>query len=398
MDFWGIIKSSWQSLISNKRRSILTMLGIIIGIASVITILSIGNGVNKQMAKFVSADKSGMIKETIYYTQDDYYSNGLDQSDVNTIKNSPYADKIANIKLKRLENDSTTFDGYVGSQKVSNLNAKVVKGSGDVELVAGRKLTKADNELAQRNVTIENDFAKKNYGSAHAAVNQAIELGGLSYTVVGVVKMGADSSMEMPAQVWLPYNTFLGTQTASYPMVQLTIATKDKPGKVAQKVTEYLQKNGSQASSGKYQFEDEGATMASLQKYVSVIALFVSAVAGISLFIAGIGVMNMMYISVSERTQEIGIRLAVGATERHVLLQFLIEAVMLTLSGGVIGLALGAGLGKLITVVMDNPNITAVVTMNNVLMVFGVTTAIGIIFGWLPARQASRKNLIEILR
>lgn len=398
MDLWGIIKSSWQSLISNKRRSILTMLGIIIGIASVITILSIGNGVNKQMAKFVSADKSGMIKETIYYTQDDYFSNGLDQSDVNTIKNSPYADKIANVKLKCLESGSTTLDGYAGEQKLTNLNAKVVKGSGDVELIAGRKLAKSDNELAQRNVTIANDFAKKYYGSAHAAVNQAIELGGLSYTVVGVVKMGAGSSMEMPAQVWLPYNTFLGTQTASYPMVQLTIATKDKPGKVAQKVTDYLQKNGSQASSGKYQFEDEGATMASLQKYVSVIALFVSAVAGISLFIAGIGVMNMMYISVSERTQEIGIRLAVGATERHVLLQFLIEAVMLTLSGGVIGLAMGAGLGKLITVVMDNPNITAVVTMNNVLMVFGVTTAIGIIFGWLPARQASRKNLIEILR
>ena len=374
------------------------MLGIIIGIASVITILSIGNGVNKQMDKFVSADKSGMIKETIYYTQDDYYSNGLDQSDVNTIKNSPYADKIANIKLKRLENESTTFDAYIGEQKATNLNAKVVKGSGDVELVAGRKLNKSDNALAQRNVTLASDFAKKYYGSAQAAVNQSIELGGLSYTVVGVVKMGADSQMEMPAEVWLPYNTFLGTQTASYPMVQLTIATKNKPGKVAQKVTDYLQKNGSQASSGKYQFEDEGATMASLQKYVSVIALFVSAVAGISLFIAGIGVMNMMYISVSERTQEIGIRLAVGATERHVLLQFLIEAVMLTLSGGVVGLALGAGLGKLITVVMNNPNITAVVTMNNVLMVFGVTTAMGIIFGWLPARQASRKNLIEILR
>ena len=127
MDLWGIIKSSWQSLISNKRRSILTMLGIIIGIASVITILSIGNGVNKQMAKFVSADKSGMIKETIYYTQDDYYANGLDQSDVNTIKNSPYADKIANIKLKRLESGSTTLDGYAGEQKVSHLNAKVVR-------------------------------------------------------------------------------------------------------------------------------------------------------------------------------------------------------------------------------------------------------------------------------
>ena len=230
MDLWGIIKSSWQSLISNKRRSILTMLGIIIGIASVITILSIGNGVNKQMAKFVSADKSGMIKETIYYTQDDYYSNGLDQSDVNTIKNSPYADKIANIKLKRLESGSTTLDGYAGEQKLTNLNAKVVKGSGDVELIAGRKLAKSDNELAQRNVTIANDFAKKYYGSAHAAVNQAIELGGLSYTVVGVVKMGAGSSMEMPAQVWLPYNTFLGTQAASYPMVHLTIATKDEPG------------------------------------------------------------------------------------------------------------------------------------------------------------------------
>ena len=122
--------------------------------------------------------------------------------------------------------------------------------------------------------------------------------------------------------------------------------------------------------------------------------------AGISLFIAGIGVMNMMYISVSERTQEIGIRLAVGATERHVLLQFLIESIMLTLTGGMIGLALGDGLGKLLSVFAsaNNASITAVVTMNNVLMVVGVTTAIGIIFGWLPARQASRKNLIEILR
>ena len=130
------------------------------------------------MAKFVSADKSGMIKETIYYTQDDYFSNGLDQSDVNTIKNSPYADKIANVKLKRLESGSTTLDGYAGEQKLTNLNAKVVKGSGDVELIAGRKLAKSDNELAQRNVTIANDFAKKYYGSAHAAVNWCCKDGG----------------------------------------------------------------------------------------------------------------------------------------------------------------------------------------------------------------------------
>lgn len=400
MDLWGIIKSSWQSLISNKRRSFLTMLGIIIGIASVITILSIGNGVNKQMAKLVSTDNKGLIKETIYYTQDGYNSNGLDQSDVNTIKNSPYADKIASIKLKRLDDESTTLDGYVGNQKVANLNAKVVKENGDVKLVAGRKLSKTDNDLAKRVVTLKEDFAKKNYGSAQSAIDQAIELGGLSYTVVGVVNMGDDSNSEMPSQVWLPYNTFMGTQTASYPMIELSIATKDKPGKVTKKVADYLQKNGSQASAGKYEYADVGAAMASIQKYVSVIALFISGVAGISLFIAGIGVMNMMYISVSERTQEIGIRLAVGATERHVLLQFLIESIMLTLTGGMIGLALGDGLGKLLSVFAsaNNASITAVVTMNNVLMVVGVTTAIGIIFGWLPARQASRKNLIEILR
>ena len=130
---------------------------------------------------------------------------------------------------------------------------------------------------------------------------------------------------------------------------------------------------------------------------MDVLTYFISAIAGISLFIAGIGVMNMMYISVSERTQEIGIRLAVGATQKNILWQFLLESIMLTVGGGITGFMIGWMLSSLISLLIPY-HIHAIVTFGNFLLAFGVSTAVGIIFGMLPATQAAKRNLIDILR
>lgn len=128
---------------------------------------------------------------------------------------------------------------------------------------------------------------------------------------------------------------------------------------------------------------------------IDTLTYFVSAIAAISLFIAGIGVMNMMYISVSERTQEIGIRLAVGATQRAIMAQFLIEAIILTVIGGVIGFGLGVGIAAIISVFIPYK---AVVSLSSVILALGVSTTVGLVFGILPAKQAANKNLIDILQ
>lgn len=152
---------------------------------------------------------------------------------------------------------------------------------------------------------------------------------------------------------------------------------------------------------GTYTYYDMEKELKAFSSQINMITGFISLIAAISLFIAGIGVMNMMYISVSERTQEIGIRLAVGATPTNIMLQFLIEAMVLTVTGGLIGFVLGAGLSHLLAPLLSlggGIKIKAHVTLNAFLLAFGVSSAVGLIFGILPARQAANKNLIDILR
>ncbi len=160
-------------------------------------------------------------------------------------------------------------------------------------------------------------------------------------------------------------------------------------------IKDQLNKIGSQHASGSYEFFDTAAMLKGITAVIKGITYFIVAVASISLFIAGIGVMNMMYIAVSERTQEIGIRMAVGASQKQILWQFLIEAVMLTLSGGMIGYLAGLGVAMGISAFLP---FKASVSLSTFLLAFGTSTVVGLVFGILPAKTASNKNLIDILR
>lgn len=150
-------------------------------------------------------------------------------------------------------------------------------------------------------------------------------------------------------------------------------------------------------SEGSYQYSDMEEIMKSITQVFDAITYFVAAVAGISLFIAGIGVMNVMYISVAERTEEIAIRRAFGAKGRDIEIQFLIESIVLCLIGGIIGLIIGILISKLVEAVTPDM-VQSVVSLGSILLAVGVSTLIGIVFGWIPARSASKKELIDIIK
>jgi putative ABC transport system permease protein len=199
------------------------------------------------------------------------------------------------------------------------------------------------------------------------------------------------TKIQIPRQT---YVHFFGNERYTSSVV-LTLADGSQLNKVADKAIKKLQDAGAMRQQGEYQVSNMAMMTDGISEVLSSITLFISAVAGISLFIAGVGVMNMMYISVSERTKEIGIRRALGATRGAIRLQFLLEGMTLTLVGGIIGYLLGMIVAYAIGNVMD---ISVSVDLFTVCLAVGVSSGIGLVFSVMPASEAAKKDLIDILR
>lgn len=216
------------------------------------------------------------------------------------------------------------------------------------------------------------------------------------YTIVGIINNNAVKGEFYNYDVVVPRHVFENSNaTVNANTLKLTFVSGTNISKATTDIKDQLNKIGSQHASGSYEFFDTAAMLKGITAVIKGITYFIVAVASISLFIAGIGVMNMMYIAVSERTQEIGIRMAVGASQKQILWQFLIEAVMLTLSGGMIGYLAGFGVAMGISAFLP---FKASVSLSTFLLAFGTSTVVGLVFGILPAKTASNKNLIDILR
>ena len=397
MRIYELFVSALRSLWANKRRSILTMLGIIIGIAAVITILSLGDGVRVETLKSLQADSSGRQSSEINFNTESNYRlgskiSGFNDNDLNMVQN--------NRKVVKAEIESG-YEGIINSSGIINGknvmgNIYLTKKPNRKYLIAGRGISK--NDLLANNpvALINKSLAKKGYVSPKNAINAGIELNGVSYTIVGVIE---DEATLKEYQIYdiVVSKKFYMNNGADIPnnSMKLTFVNGTDVSKETKAIVQNLNKNGSQHSNGEYSFIDMGDMLKGASDAIKSITYFVVAIASISLFIAGIGVMNMMYISVSERTQEIGIRMAVGATQRQILWQFLTEAIILTLTGGMIGYLSGIGIAKIISAFLP---FKAIITFSTFLLAFGTSTIIGLIFGILPAKTASNKNLIEILR
>ena len=409
MNILESLKMAISSILSNKMRSFLTMLGIIIGISSVITIVSLGNGgknyIGEEFAKMgantvtLNVDSSKVEQISDYFTLDDVKQI---KSRVDTAKYiSPTVSKKGTARTDTKTNTANVTGVNTDYSLISN-----------IEIVYGRFLNDREVEEGKAVAVIDQTSAKALFGTDDA-VGKSFKLGPVasskSATVIGVSKAssmfsgggdggrpnrGGDST---PTLVTVPI-TFLQTlypidfNITTLSVTSTSQATAVQTGNEALKI---IQSKHDNKTSDLYKATNSASMLESINQVLGIFTTFLSAVAAISLLVGGIGVMNIMLVSVTERTKEIGIRKAIGATTNVILFQFLTESVILSLIGGLIGMALGIVSAQIIG---SFANIIPSVSILVILEVILFSSAVGIFFGIYPARKAARLNPIDALR
>jgi putative ABC transport system permease protein len=391
-----------KTIFSNKMRTLLTMLGIIIGIGSVITIMSVGSGSQAEINSQFETMGVGNITISVAMSSDITSKDLLKIKDFNTLKANPDLKYLSgvysssgNIKLlDKSETKRATLTGIYG--QYSEINNQ--------ELLFGRHITDSDNDLATKvaviyDTTALNVFGKNDESVIGEKVSIPTYRGVQRYTVVGVLE-NANATLEMqygdsyPETLFLPMVTvqrLFGVDQIS--QITAVVTDTDRITDIATALTDSLDRL--HGTTENYYAQSLMQIMDQINQITGLFTGFISAVAGISLLVGGIGVMNIMLVTVTERTREIGIRKSIGAKRKDIRTQFLIEAVILTGLGGAIGLALGYGGGALVGQFIG---IEPVVTLQSVALAIGISSAIGILFGVYPANKAAKLDPIEALR
>ena len=381
------MKMSLHSIFANRLRSFLTMLGIIIGICSVTIVIAIGNGAKE---KFLS-DWGGLKTATLEIypggTVLDASASRLNMDDLTALKNmseithvSPHVSLSGNMiyQNRNIDVSATGADDFY-------LNIRNMK----VQL--GRFLTKSDVEQRSQIVVIDKQAAEKLFGFQKAALGKTVLFNKRSYEVVGIAEPQYSSGT---SQIWIPYNVLM-SQVSNSDSVNLLTAVLDQNAdsvKVEKKVRQLLI-----ARHGVEDFDiyNSDESMKSFQKYLGTMTFFISAVAFISLVVGGVGVMNIMLVSVTERIKEIGLRIAVGARQSDVKAQFLIEATVLCLIGGLIGVGIALASSLIFNTVSTEYKMIFSWSVAIIALLF--STLVGLIFGYMPAKRAANLKPIEAL-
>jgi putative ABC transport system permease protein len=388
MNIWDSFKIALSSIWNHKIRSILTMLGIIIGVAAVIIIVAIGQGTKKQMTdELFSTDKNAI---DIYYeyippegeTDMFWEEPELTSEDIQTLAEVP------GVKAVVATNQGwgmMTHDDEQGEMQITGVGAEFFRAR-DIQVVEGRALYAADNDGLNRVVLIDTIARGKFFKESENPIGAIIDLNDNPYKVVGVYESPLPEQFRNPetGEMLMP-RTVISMMFGNREIEQLQVIASDpenisETGRLAADTltADKGLENGQYSTNDFEDYERELNTM------ISLLTLLIGSIAGISLLVGGIGVMNIMLVSVTERTREIGLRKAIGATRRKILLQFLIESITLTSLGGLIGIGLAA-VGSIL--VSEFSPITASVSPLIVLIGVSFSALIGIIFGLLPANS-----------
>ena len=382
-------KMAISSILANKTRSFLTMLGSIIGVGSVIALMAIGQGSTNMITDSISSAGTNLLTVNVMGRGD----KTLDPDDmVAFIDESPelYAGVApvvsgsgVMIKNGNKNTDSTSLTGT--NEKYADIRS--------TDLSMGRYLTVSDidNRL---HVAVIGTYLQQELFDGANPLGQQIKINGTPFTVVGVLEETQDSEEGTADAIVIPYNVatrLLKNSTVRTYMVQA--ASDDAVDTAKANLKTYLSKKFE--GDNTYTIIDQKELMETLDEALGTMTAMLGGIAGISLLVAGIGIMNIMLVSVTERTREIGIRKAIGARRRHILTQFLIESAVISTLGGLLGIVLGVWLGSALGNLLG---ITAAADMGTIIFAFVFSLAMGLFFGYYPANKASKLNPIDALR
>ena len=381
-----------KSLSTSKMRAFLTMLGIIIGVAAVILIMSLGNGMTIYINDMFAEMGTTTINVTITgrgstrtVDADDMY----EFYEENTDSFSYVSPLVSTMGQVRTSVDSETYMPSITGVSEQYLDAK------QQELAAGRNIAYMDIEQNSK-VCVVGAFYDYLYDGE--AVGNYIKINGDKYTIIGVVEELDDKTDETGSDnfVYVPYSTAarLLARNANITSYIFLAKTEDDIDKCVSLLDDRLYETFQ--NEDLYTVMSNSIILETMTDMVNIVVNNLSAIAAISLVVGGIGIMNIMLVSVTERTREIGIRKALGAKGRHIRMQFVIEAGTTSAVGGVIGIVFGIVGARMVSMFIDD--FTAVPTIQAILLAFGISVAIGVIFGYLPANKAAKLNPIEALR
>lgn len=404
MNLYESIRVSLQSLIANKMRSVLTMLGIIIGISSVIVMVSIGQGATS----YVTNQIQGLGSNLLIVSPGQATSGGvsLGAGTNNTMKFSDAEEiKKGAPDVKALAPITQRSAQIVYQQR--NTNTQVMATTPDYAEVRaistgiGRFLSTTDMDSAAKVCVLGPTVVENLFGFPDVnPVGEMIRINGIPFRVVGVTESkGSSGFQNSDDAIFVPFSTarqrLLGNDNVRTIMIEANSA--DVMQQASTEVSMVLRRahHLTGAQQDDFQITNQADILSASQGITQTLTLVLGGIAAISLIVGGIGVMNIMLVSVTERTREIGIRKALGARHRDLLAQFLIEAVVLSLIGGIIGIALGAG-GSL--AVGHAMNMTVALSVSSILLAFGFSGLIGVVFGVFPARKAAKLEPIDALR
>lgn len=405
IQFREYIKMALDNIKANKGRSFLTMLGIIIGISSVIMIICIGNGARGNIAGMLDEMAGGqvciypnsrIVGEDNVITYDDIQGMKKDIKHVKGVSNS-------GMIYGTTETFKGEFDVYadLGTEDLQSLSSD--------ELVDGNYFSKADVEDGRAVCVIDRDSAVTLFGSSDViGMNIELELYGFtrSFEILGVTAQKESQSSLMSLaygtdtiMLDMPYTvveSILGYREEKFDSIYVVAENAEYSAQVAKDCIEFLEKQHKCEGKDGYLMESFEDYMGTVNTVLNAITYFIVLVAAISLLVGGIGVMNIMLVSVTERTREIGIRKALGAKTKSIMIQFLAESCIITLIGGIIGIILGLGGAELVCAFI--PEISPKLSLSAVVLATFFSSSVGIFFGIYPARKAAKMNPIEALR
>ena len=392
---------AWASLVANKLRSLLTMLGIIIGVAAVIALVSIGNGVKQDIEDSISSLGSNLLVVMPGAPR----TPGVRPSQ-GSMKSLKISDYEAIAKLEGVKAASPMTNGsYVVIYQNKNWTTSVAGVNANFQDVNNWTMTSgrffSDKNVQNRErVAVVGQTVVKNLFADEDPVGKEIRVKNIPFRVIGVLKSKGNGTMgnDQDDTVLIPYTTSMERVEGIDYLRRVYVVAKDDEGidRLQADIENLLRvrHNIKDTNLDDFNIQNMKSIMETVAQTTGTFTLFLGAVAAISLVVGGIGIMNIMLVSVTERTREIGVRKALGATYSVIVTQFLIEAVVISLIGGFIGIAFGIGASKVIGMVSGMSTIVSVPT---IIMSFAFSMAIGLIFGIYPARKAAKLNPIDAL-